>query len=314
MPFELPQVSKTLIINGLLLLLALPALALVAGDELLRRANPGAPDLTHIGLTAGGLAIAGLFAGVEITHIINGGDLAGSRQSLAETAGHTLAAMGFAIGLQRIGQRNGAAIYDHASQIAGVISVLIAGFGLLVIFNPAFDGSPVGSGIILNLLLPGYLMTGLAAAAVALMARPVRERWYTLMYAALSGLLLFTYFSLMLRKGFQGQVLDLARWTSDLEFWLYSPLWLVMGAVLLAIGLRLKSLPIRVASGLLIALTVVKVFLLDMSELTGILRAFSFIGLGLSLIVIGRFYQRILTRQTNRQDNAEQGTGEEQQD
>jgi hypothetical protein len=36
------------------------------------------------------------------------------------------------------------------------------------------------------------------------------------------------------------------------------------------------------------------VFLIDMSALNGAMRAFSFIGLGLSLLAIGRFYQRIL--------------------
>ena len=204
--------------------------------------------------------------------------------------------MGFAMGLQKLGERSNRSIFDIASQVAGIASVVVAGFGLLLVYNPAFDNQPVGEGLIFNLLLPGFLMTGLAAAVVTLLSRPVRPRWYTLMYAGLSGLLLFTYFSLMLRKSFQGELLDVNRPTSDLEFWLYSPLWLVLGAILLGIGLHYKSLPIRMASGALISLTVVKVFLLDMSELTGILRAFSFIGLGLSLIVIGRFYQRILTR------------------
>jgi uncharacterized membrane protein len=67
-----------------------------------------------------------------------------------------------------------------------------------------------------------------------------------------------------------------------------------MGVAILAIGHLLGSRPIRAASGILIALTVTKVFLVDMSALTGAMRAFSFIGLGLSLLAIGRFYQRIL--------------------
>ncbi|WP_292544933.1 DUF2339 domain-containing protein, partial [Mesorhizobium sp.] len=41
---------------------------------------------------------------------------------------------------------------------------------------------------------------------------------------------------------------------------------------------------------------VMKVFLFDMSELEGVLRALSFIGLGAVLIGIGLFYQRLLTR------------------
>lgn len=64
--------------------------------------------------------------------------------------------------------------------------------------------------------------------------------------------------------------------------------------MLLVIGLFLKSQPVRMASGLVIALTICKVFLLDMSALTGPLRAFSFIGLGICLVAIGRLYQRLL--------------------
>jgi uncharacterized membrane protein len=39
---------------------------------------------------------------------------------------------------------------------------------------------------------------------------------------------------------------------------------------------------------------VLKVFLVDMSDLTGIYRALSFLGLGVVLIGIGWFYQRLL--------------------
>jgi uncharacterized membrane protein len=39
---------------------------------------------------------------------------------------------------------------------------------------------------------------------------------------------------------------------------------------------------------------VLKVFLIDMSDLTGIYRALSFLGLGAVLIGIGWFYQRLL--------------------
>ncbi len=41
-------------------------------------------------------------------------------------------------------------------------------------------------------------------------------------------------------------------------------------------------------------LTVAKVFLVDMSDLTGVYRAMSFIGLGLVLVGIGWLYQRLL--------------------
>jgi uncharacterized membrane protein len=45
-----------------------------------------------------------------------------------------------------------------------------------------------------------------------------------------------------------------------------------------------------------IALTIGKVFLIDLSTLTGVYRALSFMGLGLVLVAIGWFYQKVLFR------------------
>jgi uncharacterized membrane protein len=63
---------------------------------------------------------------------------------------------------------------------------------------------------------------------------------------------------------------------------------------LLGGGLWLRSLPLRIASAAVLVLTVLKVFLIDMSNLTGIYRALSFLGLGAVLIGIGWLYQRLL--------------------
>ena len=43
-------------------------------------------------------------------------------------------------------------------------------------------------------------------------------------------------------------------------------------------------------------LAVLKVFIIDLSNLEGVMRALSFIGLGLVLIGIGLVYQRFLVR------------------
>jgi uncharacterized membrane protein len=82
--------------------------------------------------------------------------------------------------------------------------------------------------------------------------------------------------------------------TSDAEQYTYSAVWLVFGVALLAAGIFLRSLPLRAASAAVVVLTVLKVFLVDMSDLTGIYRALSFLGLGAVLIGIGWFYQRLL--------------------
>ena len=68
----------------------------------------------------------------------------------------------------------------------------------------------------------------------------------------------------------------------------------IFGVVLLAIGVVLQSQPVRLASAAVVILTVLKVFLVDMRDLTGIYQAISFIGLGAVLMGIGILYQRLL--------------------
>ena len=65
---------------------------------------------------------------------------------------------------------------------------------------------------------------------------------------------------------------------------------------LLGIGLVVNSQRARLASAAVIALTICKAFLVDMSTLTGAYRALSFMGLGLVLVAIGWLYQKVLFR------------------
>jgi uncharacterized membrane protein len=51
---------------------------------------------------------------------------------------------------------------------------------------------------------------------------------------------------------------------------------------------------VRLASGLFVVAAVLKVFLYDLAQLEGILRALSFIGLGAVLIGIGLAYQKLV--------------------
>ena len=71
-------------------------------------------------------------------------------------------------------------------------------------------------------------------------------------------------------------------------------MWLIVGIILLAIGIRNENRDVRLVSGIIIILAVLKAFLIDMSNLEGVLRAMSFVILGLVLIVIGRVYQKLI--------------------
>lgn len=291
-PFTTGALSPTPLFNELILLAGLPAAALVFAGETMRRRGGGVPAA----ITASfGMAVAGLFVSLELRHWLNAGDMT-AQPGLAEVSANALAALGFAIGLQQVARSTGAKLYANATLVAGVISAAIIAIGLVVLENPLFTADPVGPRIVFNTLLPAYLLTAVAAAAVALQARNIRPRPYVLLFAGLGGVLLFLWVSLSIRHYHQGENLAIWRSTSDAEFWTYSAAWLGLGVALLAAGHVLRSFPIRAASGLLIVLTICKVFIFDMAALTGALRAFSFLGLGLSLMAIGRFYQRLLMR------------------
>ncbi len=72
--------------------------------------------------------------------------------------------------------------------------------------------------------------------------------------------------------------------------------WTLYGLLLLGLGTWKHSQVLRYASAAVILGTVTKVFLVDASDLTGLYRVASFLGLGLSLIGIGYLYQRLLFR------------------
>ncbi len=84
--------------------------------------------------------------------------------------------------------------------------------------------------------------------------------------------------------------------TTGAEQYTYSIGWLGFGVVLLGVGILVNSERARLASAAVIALTILKAFVIDMSTLTGVYRALSFMCLGIVLVAIGWLYQRILFR------------------
>ncbi len=182
------------------------------------------------------------------------------------------------------------------SYVFGALGLGASLLGLLFALNPLLDITDdiVGGGIILNTLLPAYLMPALAALGLALVSRGRRPRWFTLGALALAFLLQFIWLVAEIRHLFQGPEIGLWKDTSDAEIYTYSAAFLVMGLALLAYGILRGSQPARLASGLYVLLTVGKVFLVDMDGLTGVWRALSFIGLGLALVGIGLVYQKLV--------------------
>ncbi|MCY1705571.1 DUF2339 domain-containing protein [Pannonibacter sp. SL95] len=104
------------------------------------------------------------------------------------------------------------------------------------------------------------------------------------------------FVNLTIRNAFSPVILDAAP-VGELETYVYSIVWLLIGVALLGLGFLRASLLLRQISGVVIAAVVLKVFLIDMASLEGVMRALSFVGLGLTLMGIGVVYQRLVLRQ-----------------
>ncbi len=72
--------------------------------------------------------------------------------------------------------------------------------------------------------------------------------------------------------------------------------WALYAVVLLALGVRLRSVSLRWASLGLLLITIGKIFLYDVGELTDLYRVGALLGLALSLIVVSLVYQRFVFR------------------
>ena len=176
--------------------------------------------------------------------------------------------------------------------IAAALGALRLGFFDILVSSPLVAAHDVGSWPVLNaLLLPyGMPIAWLALSGIALARRNLSQFVPYVHAAAL--LLLFALVSLNVRQIFQGPVLNASGPIGDNEVYAYSIAWLLLGIGLLVAGTVRKDKVIRFASLAVMVLTVGKVFLYDASELTGLLRVVSFLGLGLSLLGLSWFYTR----------------------
>lgn len=285
--------QRTPVFNWLLPGYGTPAVAFGFSAWQLARTTGGRPRLVMEAAAAlfGLLAVAML-----VRHAMHGGVIDTGALTLAEQAIYTLIALGAGAILVALDMRSPSSVLRYGSLGIGVVSVLgIVGQHFLAL-NPLFTDESTGRIPVFNLLFLGYLLPAIAAGALALYARGKRPKWYSAMLALVAALLAFVYATLSVRRLFKGEFIGLWSGMEQVETYSYSALWLVMGVALLVGGVSLRSQVLRIASAALIAIAVLKVFLFDMSELEGVLRALSFIGLGAVLIGIGLFYQRLLTR------------------
>jgi uncharacterized membrane protein len=283
------DVGTTPIFNWLLYGYGVPALSFWLGGHLLRRRADDQPARM---VDAAAILFTVLTAFLEIRHYMNGGDIYRERTGLGETALQVCVWLAMTIGLEHLRARTQSIVHNvGALAIAGLAAFSIV-FGLFIRSNPMLTGEPVG-GSFINLVLLGYGLPAVLAIALALVTRHVRPNAYRATAATVAVVLGLVYLSLEVRTLYHGSELIGAA-TTDSEQYTYSVVWLAYGVALLLFGIWQRSQPARLASAAVTLLTVGKVFLIDMSDLSGVHRALSFIGLGLVLVGIGWLYQRLL--------------------
>jgi uncharacterized membrane protein len=283
------EIGVTPIFNWLLYGYGIPALGFwVAGYWLRRRAD----DVPTRMVESAAILFTVLLATLEIRHYVHRGNIYYPGSAFTEIALQVCTGLALAIGLEHLRARTRSIVHDVGGILIAGLTLIAIILGPLSAQNPRLTGIPVG-GPFINLILLGYGIPAVLAVILALRARTTRPLGYRVIAAGTAVVLSLAYFSFEVMRLYHGPVLS-AGDTTDAELYTYSAVWLAYGVALLVVGLVIDSKPARLASGAVILLTVLKVFFIDMADLTGVWRALSFIGLGIVLIGIGYLYQRLL--------------------
>lgn len=283
-------VGTTPIFNWLLWGYGLPAASFWAASIFLRR-RADDPPLRVV--EAAAILFTALLAFTEIRHLATGGNMTAA-PSLLECALQVCVALAMAIGLERLRLRSRSIVHNVGGVVLTAIAGLISVFGLLILENPMIWRIDVG-GAVFNLLLLGYALPAVLMLLLSYAVVGERGKVYANIIAGGALLFALAYVTLAIRRFYHGPILSTGP-TTGAEQYTYSIGWLGFGVALLGVGILVNSERARLASAVVIALTILKAFVIDMSTLTGVYRALSFMCLGIVLVAIGWLYQRILFR------------------
>ncbi|MEC3861988.1 DUF2339 domain-containing protein [Mesobacterium sp. TK19101] len=165
--------------------------------------------------------------------------------------------------------------------VFGLLSALVMGLAL-TLANPLFNTGTVYGWPVLNTLSVAYLLPALALLAGAAWVRrmPLLSRSFFGLGLALGGF----WLAVTIRNFWQGNM-AMALWkdVGQPELYTYTVALLILGAGLFYQSLARGSDHLRRAGLVIIGLAVGKVFFVDISGLTGLMRVFSLLILGLGL-------------------------------
>jgi uncharacterized membrane protein len=278
--------TATPIFNWLLYGYGVPALAFIVAT---RQFGSRADDLLVSVLEAGSIVFAAMLLTLELRHALYG-RFDAPLSDLGHDAAQTLLWLGLAALLLWIGERRRRPVLSWGGIILFGLGTIQAVIWQAIIANPLLTGDPVGQLMIFDVVTLAYGLPALVyAGIVGLRLGPILLRWVARILALGFA---FLWLSLEIRHAFQGKILTWGE-VGEAEWYAYSAAWLASAGAGLAAGLIWRNDWLRRASLAGVGLVVAKVFLFDMAALGGVLRAFSFLGLGGTLVGIGYAYRRL---------------------
>ena len=241
-------------------------------------------------LQAASLHLLMLFLHTQMRYLLYDGDVFATRYDFLEAALNTglWAALALLYYRRSVSAGGLQGLYRGAAQL---LMLLAVGNYLLLVtaMNPLWDAASsgaIGGTPVLNALLLAYglpvVLWGLASRLYEPDLRPF--------FSLLAGIALWLFVSLEIRHLWQGQ-LDFFDPVRDGELYTYSVVWLLMAVGTMLLGILRGRKALYRGGLVLLGLVILKIFFVDMAGLTGLLRALSFLGLGLSLLGLAFVHQ-----------------------
>ncbi|TWT41997.1 hypothetical protein RAS1_31240 [Phycisphaerae bacterium RAS1] len=286
------RVGERLILNWLLYAYGGPALLFGVAATCCQKRNDPPLMLAHqIGCVVMGVVLVLL----TIRHGFQPDRMELAEPTLREAATYIIATLGLALAALPLMRGAWVQTLRFASAALGSLSAIAAiiflGFGL----NPLWSNEPVGERVILNWLLYAYAAPALLLGALCVLRGSREPPQYGGVLGVVAIVVVFVLVSLEVRQWFHGSQLA-GGGLSAAERYSYSAAWVALGIALLSSGILTGSLMLRWASLAVMLLSVCKVFLYDTAALRDLYRVFSLLGLGLSLMLLGFLYQRVVFR------------------
>jgi uncharacterized membrane protein len=289
-PYALAYPMAAPILNWLLYGYGVPALAFVVAT---RQFGGRADDLLVRLLEAGSLLLITMLLTFELRHALYG-RIDAPLSDLGKDALDPLLWLVLAGCSLRLGEVRDRVVLRVGGIILAALATAQIVFWQVLVASPLFRTASVGTTMIFDVLSLAYLLPAILGTGFVLLR--LGPQWLRLAARILAAGLVFVWLSLEVRHAFHGEYISLSFFGSnfsDAEWYTYSAVWLIFAGIGLAIGLIRRDEWLRRVSLAGVTVVIAKVFLSDMSELEGIYRALSFLGLGGALIAIGYAYRRM---------------------